>query len=50
MQAHARVYEENQLEKNDAYWNNFAVKGKFEGSYGKSGEEYRDDILKDDSP
>ena len=30
MQAHARVCEENkleELEKNDAYWNNFAVTG-----------------------
>ena len=31
MQAHARVCEENKLEEleeqNDAYWNNFAVKG-----------------------
>ena len=27
-QAHTRVCKENKLEKNDAYWNNFAVKGK----------------------
>ena len=39
--------EENKLEKNDG---NFAVKGKFEESYRKSGEEYQDSILKDDSP
>ena len=56
MQAHARVCEENkrELEKNDAYRsnrNNFMVRGtEFEGSYGDSGETYRDDILKDDLP
>ena len=48
--------EENKLEelegKNDAFWNNFTIKGsyEFEGLYKKSGETYQDDILKDDSP
>ena len=44
MQAHGRVCEENKLEleeKDDTYWNNFAIKGSsliyFEGSYRKSG-------------
>ena len=47
MQAHARVCKENKSEEqNDAYWNNFVVKGaSFEGSYRKSGEMYQDDIL-----
>ena len=51
MQAHVRVCKENKLEeleeKNDAYWNSFAVT---EGSYKKSGEMCQDDILKGDSP
>ena len=50
-QAHVRVCEEN-IGKNDAYWNNFVVKN---GSLKdhirrKSAEMYWDDILKDDSP
>ena len=50
------MYEENKLEelegKNDAFWNNFTIKGsyEFEGLYKKSGVTYQDDILKDDSP
>ena len=53
MHAHARVYEENiELEeKNDTYWNNFAVKGaSLKDHNRKSGEEYQGAILKDDSP
>ena len=55
MQARARVCEENKLEyeKNDAYWNNFAVKGVSLNDHigrGEIGEEYQDDVLKDDSP
>ena len=48
--------EENKLEeleeKNDAYWNNFVVKGTSlkDHIYKKSGEMYQDDILKDHSP
>ena len=55
MQAHARVCEDNKLEelkleeKNDTYWNNFAVEGAtLKDHIGRV--EYQDDILKDDSP
>ena len=54
MQAHARVCEENKLEleeKNDTYWNNFAVEcASLKDHIWKSGKVYQDDILKDNSP
>ena len=49
MQAHARVWEENRgiqcLLKQFC-----SLRCEFEGSYRKSGEAYKDDILIDDSP
>ena len=51
-QAHARVCKENnELEKNDTYWNNFAVKGmSLKDQIGRVwGHTYQNDILKDDS-
>ena len=42
--------EENKLEKNDTYWNNFVVKDASLKDHRKSGGMYQDDILKDDSP
>ena len=49
-QAYEKVCEENEyeLEKNDAYCCGKSCK--FERSYRKSGEMYRDYILKDDLP
>ena len=52
MQAHARVCKENkleELEKNDAYWNNFVVKDASLKDHIEEWETYQDDILKDDS-
>ena len=47
--------EENELEsefkdKNDAYWNNFTVKGTDSKDHIIRVGMYQDDILKDDSP
>ena len=54
IQAHARVCEENKLEeKNDAYWNNFAVKGASLNDHIERVERSIKmiyDNLKDDSP
>ena len=53
MQAYARVCEENiELEeKKQCVLKQFCgYRREFEGSCRKSGEEYQDDILKDDSP
>ena len=57
MQAYARVCEKNieelkELEeKKRCLLKQFcSQRYEFEGSYRKSGEEYQDDILKDDSP
>ena len=54
MQAHARVCEENieeVEEKKRRLLKQFCgQRYEFEGSYRKSGEEYQDDVLKDDSP
>ena len=53
MQAYARVCEENiELEekKRRALKQFCGYRREFEGSCRKSGEEYQDDILKDDSP
>ena len=52
MQAHARVCEENKLEKKRLILRTSieTILHEFEGSYKKSGEAYQDDILKDDSP
>ena len=50
MQAHARVCEENKLEKKRLLRTPIeTILHEFEGSYKKSGEAYQDDILKDDS-
>ena len=55
MQAYARVCEENTEkeleEKKRCLLKQFCgYRYEFEGSCRKSGEEYQDDILKDDSP
>ena len=51
MKAHARVCEENKTleEKMIAIETICDERCEFEGSYRKSGDEYQDDILKDDS-
>ena len=50
MQAHARVCEENKLEKKRLLRTPIeTILHEFEGSYKKSGEAYQNDILKDDS-
>ena len=53
MQAYARLCEENieELEEKRRLLKQFCgQRYEFEGSYRKSGEEYQDDILKDNSP
>ena len=59
MQAHARVCEENkrelELEKKNERLSKqqkqfYDERYEFEGSYGESGETYRDNIIKDDLP
>ena len=55
MQTHARVCEENKLEEKKRLLRTLlkqfcSKRHEFEGSYRKSGEEYQDDILKDDLP
>ena len=51
MQAHTRVCENNKLEKNDAYWNNFMVEDvSLKDHIGRVVGACQDDILKDDSP
>ena len=50
MQDHARVCEENKLEKKRLLRTPIkTILHEFEGSYKKSGEAYQDDILEDDS-
>ena len=50
MLTYARVCEEK-LEKSDAHWNNFAVKGVSLKDHIRVGRHtYQDDILKDNSP
>ena len=44
-QAHARVHEENKSEKNDAYWNNLAVKVQAWRIIYEEWETYHDDMI-----